>query len=214
MSRACVASLFALAIALVAWPSSARAQQDLMDNLMLLGRSETLRLPGVERVEEHPAAKNPPSLHARMLEDAGFHRPLESRLHPMESFSLEPKPSLLEEEAERAIRSADRPLPRLPEPAGDAASAPAIPGIDDPGPADGLTLEAAIERLVRSNRTLVTLYHEIPQAQADTVTAGLLGNPLIFSGANRVPYGRWTGQPGAREYPIIISCLLDLSGRR
>src|SRR4051794_26406332 len=119
MSRATAGSLLALAITAVIRPSPVCAQhQDLIDNLMLLGRSETLRLPGVERVEERPEAKNPPSLHARMLEDIGFHRPLESRIHPMESFSLEPKPSLIEEAGEQAMEAGHLPMPRLPEPTG------------------------------------------------------------------------------------------------
>ena len=65
-----------------------------------------------------------------------------------------------------------------------------------------------------TNRALQTLQHEIPQSRADTLTAGLLGNPIIFWGASGTPYGRFSDQPGFREYPIIVSYLLDLTGRR
>jgi cobalt-zinc-cadmium efflux system outer membrane protein len=223
MSRAVAGFLLTLAVSVVAWPSPACAQQDLIDNIMLLGRAETLRLPGVERVEDRPAEKNPPSLHSRMLEEEAFHRPLESRLHPVEAYSLEPKHSLLEEAQESLSPDRGPSLPRLPEPSrigpgpeppGAAARASGIPDLDDPGPSDGLTLDAAIERLIHSNRALQTLRHEIPQARADTLTAGLLGNPIVFWGASGTPYGRFSDQPGFREYPIIVSYLLDLTGRR
>jgi cobalt-zinc-cadmium efflux system outer membrane protein len=222
MNRAVAGSLLILAAAVI-WPSAAHAQQDLIDNMMLLGRAETLRLPGVERVEEHPAAKNPPALHSRMLEEEAFHRPLESRLHPVEAYSLEPKHSLLDEARKRLAEDRagtkaqqPEPLPTGParEPPGAAGRDSGIPDLDDPGPIDGLTLEAAIERMIRTNRALQTLQHEIPQARADTLTAGLRGNPLVFWGASGTPYGRFSDRPGFREYPIIVSYLVDLTGRR
>src|SRR3954447_19182596 len=213
MSRAAAGSVVTWAIAAIAWTTPARAQQDVLDIMMLLGRSETLRLPGVERVEERPEEKNPPSLHSRMIEGTVFHRPLESRLHPVESYTLEPRPSTLEEAAERSVEGPAPSMPRLPEPVGtgpnpeppEAASrATGLPDLGLSGPPDGLTLDAAIERLVHENRALRTLQHEIPQARADTLTAGLRGNPIVFSGASSIPYGRFSDQPGVRQYPIII----------
>src|SRR3954464_14434567 len=118
MSRAVVGFVLTWAIATFAWTIPAHAQQDVLDIMMLLGRSETLRLPGVERVEERPEEKNPPSLHSRMIEGTVFHRPLESRLHPVESYTLEPKPSTLEEAAEQSMERPAPSMPRLPEPLG------------------------------------------------------------------------------------------------
>src|SRR3954452_2666923 len=115
MRRATAGFVLTWAIAAIAWTTPARAQQDVLDIMMLLGRSETLRLPGVERVEERPEEKNPPSLHARMLKEAAFPRPQESRLHPVEAYSLEPKPSLLEEAQEALSPDRGPSLPRLPE---------------------------------------------------------------------------------------------------
>jgi cobalt-zinc-cadmium efflux system outer membrane protein len=75
-----------------------------------------------------------------------------------------------------------RSRPRVPDPS----------DLDDPGPPGGLTLGAAIDRLIHSNRDLSTKYHEIPQAQADILTAGLRSNPIIFWSAGGTPYGRWS----------------------
>src|SRR4051812_47793723 len=111
MSRTVAGFVLIQALAAIAWTTPARAQQDVLDIMMLLGRSETLRLPGVERVEERPEEKNPPSLHSRMIEGTVFHRPLESRLHPVESYTLEPKPSTLEEAAEQSMEAALRNTP-------------------------------------------------------------------------------------------------------
>src|SRR5262245_40555286 len=44
------------------------------------------------------------------------------------------------------------------------------------GPADGLTLDQAIERLVRENYDLRSKLMEIPQARADVLTASLRAN--------------------------------------
>jgi cobalt-zinc-cadmium efflux system outer membrane protein len=95
----------------------------------------------------------------------------------------------------------------------------AIPaGPDEAGPPDGLTLDTAIERLVRENLDLRAKYHEIPKAQADVVTAGLRANPLLFFDAQRVPYGGSGGagrgrpaEPIGTEYDLNINHPLDLN---
>jgi cobalt-zinc-cadmium efflux system outer membrane protein len=98
----------------------------------------------------------------------------------------------------------------------------AIPaGGDDEGPPNGLTLDAAIERLLQANLDLRAKYHEIPKAQADILTAGLRANPLLFFDAQRVPYGGSGGggrgggssvQNGT-EYDLNINHPLDLNGK-
>lgn len=94
-------------------------------------------------------------------------------------------------------------------------------GPDEEGPPEGLTIDQAIERLIRENLDLRAKFHEIPKAQADVLTSGLRANPLLFFDAQRVPYG---GNGGARrggssvqngtEYDININHPLDLNGKR
>lgn len=123
---------------------------------------------------------------------------------------------------------------QVPRPRGIAAPAPApisalpvygplaIPtGPDEDGPPDGLTLDAAIERLVGDNLDLRAKYHEIPKAQADILTAGLRANPLLFFDAQRVPYGGAGGrgrgrssEPIGTEYDLNINHPLDLNHKR
>jgi cobalt-zinc-cadmium efflux system outer membrane protein len=69
-------------------------------------------------------------------------------------------------------------------------------------------------QLLRGNQDLRTKYHEIPQAEADILTAGLRSNPIIFWDAGGTPYGRFSNQPGARSYPLLITYRLDFTGRR
>lgn len=93
------------------------------------------------------------------------------------------------------------------------------PGGDDEGPPNGLTLDAAIERLIQANLDLRAKFHEIPKAQADVLTAGLRANPLLFFDAQRVPYGGSGGrgqssQPIGTEYDLNINHPLDLNGKR
>ena len=61
------------------------------------------------------------------------------------------------------------------------------PGPVGEGPADGLTLDQAIERLIRSNLDLCSKSFEIPQAEADVLTAGLRANPILYSDVQCCP---------------------------
>lgn len=93
----------------------------------------------------------------------------------------------------------------------------AIPtGGDDEGPPGGLTLDAAIERLIRENLTLRSQFLEIPQAQADVLTASLRANPILYADAQLIPYGGYSQKRsgGPTQYDINISHPLDLSGKR
>jgi cobalt-zinc-cadmium efflux system outer membrane protein len=109
-------------------------------------------------------------------------------------------------------------LPARVEPAEPAPGVlPGLPVLpDDEGPADGLTLDAAIERLVRENLDLRTQFYELPQAQADILTASLRSNPLIYADAVAVPYGSFSPRrPGGQtQYDVSITQPLDLSGKR
>ena len=98
----------------------------------------------------------------------------------------------------------------------------AVPaGPDEEGPPDGLTVDLAIERLIRENLDLRAKFHEIPKAQADVLTSGLRANPLLFFDAQRVPYGSNGGGRGGgssvqngTEYDINFNHPLDLNGKR
>lgn len=84
------------------------------------------------------------------------------------------------------------------------------------GPPDGLTLDEAIDRLVRNNLDLRARYFEIPQAQADILTASLRANPIFYADSQLVPYSSYTRErPGGQtQYDVNVSIPLDISGKR
>jgi cobalt-zinc-cadmium efflux system outer membrane protein len=91
---------------------------------------------------------------------------------------------------------------------------PAVAG--DDGPPDGLTLDAAIDRLSRENLLLRADAWQIPQARADVLQAGLRANPLVYTDAQLVPYGRYTrDRPGGPlQYDLNVTHPVDYSGKR
>lgn len=101
-----------------------------------------------------------------------------------------------------------------------AASPGALPeGKDreDEGPADGLTLDAAIARLLAANLDLQALKEELPQAEADVLTAGLRANPLLYADTQFIPYG--ANNPSRRpigptQYDVMITYPIDVSLKR
>jgi cobalt-zinc-cadmium efflux system outer membrane protein len=84
------------------------------------------------------------------------------------------------------------------------------------GPPDGLTLDGALQRLVRANLELRSKFLEIPQAQADILTAGLRANPLLSADVQQVPYGRFSEQRpgGPTQYDVNLTYPLDLNHKR
>ena len=89
-------------------------------------------------------------------------------------------------------------------------------GGGEEGPAAGLTLDAAIEMLVRENLELRTQFMELPQAQADVLTVSLRSNPLLYWDATAVPCGTYSPQrPGGQtQYDISVTQPLYLSRKR
>jgi cobalt-zinc-cadmium efflux system outer membrane protein len=89
-------------------------------------------------------------------------------------------------------------------------------GEEAEGPPDGLSLDQAIELLVRNNLDLRAKNFELPQADADILTAGLRANPIFYADAQLVPYGQYTrDRPGGQtQYDVNISYPLDLSRKR
>jgi cobalt-zinc-cadmium efflux system outer membrane protein len=87
---------------------------------------------------------------------------------------------------------------------------------DTEGPPGAMTLDQAIELLVRRNLDLRAAAFEIPQAQADILTASLRANPVFYADVQQVPYGNFSNaRPGGQtQYDVNISIPLDLSGKR
>lgn len=90
-----------------------------------------------------------------------------------------------------------------------------VPTQEEEGPPDGLTLDMAIERLARENYDLRTKFQEIPKAQADILSAGLRGNPLVFGSADQVPYGNYSPQrPGENAFGVTVIQPFDANHKR
>ena len=90
-----------------------------------------------------------------------------------------------------------------------------VPSDVDEGPTDGLTLDVAIETLMRQSFDLNTKFQEIPKADADILSAGLRGNPLVFASADENPYGRYSPQrPGENGYGVTIIQPIDANNKR
>ncbi len=110
----------------------------------------------------------------------------------------------------------------LPGPPAAAAAQPP-PGflldtgvIDDRGPPDGLTLDEAIERMMHANLDIRALRHELTQADADVLTAGLRTNPMVYMDTQFIPYGSFSNsRPGGpTQYDLNITLPLDVSQKR
>ncbi|HEY7155956.1 MAG TPA: TolC family protein [Gemmataceae bacterium] len=108
------------------------------------------------------------------------------------------------------------PVPSLPPANLPLFGVLALPGLEDAGPPDGLTLDAALQRLVNANLDLRGRFLEIPQARADILTASLYANPLLFFDTQLIPYGSYSLQrPGGQtQYDLNVSHPIDLSGKR
>jgi cobalt-zinc-cadmium efflux system outer membrane protein len=83
---------------------------------------------------------------------------------------------------------------------------------EEEGPPDGLTLDAAIERMVRNNLQLLSLRYEIPMAQADVLTASLRNDPIFYADSQLVPYGHYSNQrPGGQtQYDVNVTQPIDV----
>ncbi|MDR3621150.1 MAG: TolC family protein [Paludisphaera borealis] len=110
------------------------------------------------------------------------------------------------------------PLPGVAPP--EPSDGPPVGDISDlvnqDGPADGLTLDAALDRLKTANLDVLALKYELPQAQADILTAGLRANPLLYFDTQFIPYGTFnTRLPGGpTQYDVNITYPLDVSHKR
>jgi cobalt-zinc-cadmium efflux system outer membrane protein len=87
---------------------------------------------------------------------------------------------------------------------------------DDEGPENGVTLDAAIDRMMADNIDVRALRQELTQADADILTAGLRTNPLIYLDSQFIPYGSYTDATpgGPTQYDVNITYPLDVSRKR
>ena len=92
----------------------------------------------------------------------------------------------------------------------------ALPTEGDEGPADGLTFDQALDRMIGLNLELTAKRFEIPLAQADILTASLRANPILYADAQLIPYGNFTRQsPGGQtQYDLNVSYPLDVTHKR
>jgi cobalt-zinc-cadmium efflux system outer membrane protein len=119
--------------------------------------------------------------------------------------------------AQRAPRFPQARPPQAPVP--PVMAAPIVDVIELPrgdyeGPENGLTLDQAVDRLVRENHDLRSKFYEIPQADADVLSAGLRANPIVFGSGDSVPYGSYSPtRPGANDYTVVVVQPIDANGK-
>jgi cobalt-zinc-cadmium efflux system outer membrane protein len=89
-------------------------------------------------------------------------------------------------------------------------------GPQDDGPANGLTIGQALDLYVHQNLDLRALALEIPQSQADVLTASLRANPILYADSQLIPYGVFSrARPaGPTQYDLNISHPIDYSHKR
>ncbi len=89
---------------------------------------------------------------------------------------------------------------------------------DEDGPADGLTLEAAIDITLSRSRDLRSKYYEIPQAKADILQASLRANPVFYQDGQLLAYPGYhfsrSVPGGPSQYDTNITFLLDVTRQR
>jgi outer membrane protein, heavy metal efflux system len=114
-------------------------------------------------------------------------------------------------------------IQRISQPAPlDAANVPKYGELELPlqeeeeGPTDGLTLDAAINQLIKNNLNLLALKFEIPMADADILTASLRNNPIFYADTQLVPYGHFSNQrPGGQtQYDVNVTQPIDVWRKR
>jgi outer membrane protein, heavy metal efflux system len=89
--------------------------------------------------------------------------------------------------------------------------------IEDEGPPSGLTLDQAIDRLVQASITLRARSLDIPQAQADVLTAGMHANPVVYFDGQLIPYRPYnavSNPGGPTQYDLNFAYPVDLTGKR
>jgi len=80
----------------------------------------------------------------------------------------------------------------------------------------GITLDEAVQIMLRNNLDLKVQYSEICQAEADVTTASLRANPIVYMDSQQIPYGSFapSNASGPIQYDVNIVHPLDVSGKR
>src|SRR5262249_14878629 len=90
-----------------------------------------------------------------------------------------------------------------------------LAGAEPAGSPDRLTIDQAIDRVLRLNLELRAQAREISKARADVLTAGLRSNPLVYADSSHVPYGSFQGTSGGpTQYDLNITHPIDLNQKR
>lgn len=179
-------------------PAGAQLIASLADDLIIL----TYKLRGreVTRTHQH-LGPGPGSMESVFSEIPGAPRPIPG----------EPPSSMTPGQANITPPPA---LPEVPMPT-PIYGVLEIPAIADEGPPDGMTLDQAIERLIRDNPDLRTRFRELPKAQADIVSAGLRNNPFLFGDVSSIPYQAYSQQrPGEVSYGVTVIQPWDVNKKR
>jgi outer membrane protein, heavy metal efflux system len=187
--------LLATTLSLVVRPAHAQISQ-LADDLVIL--SNRLRAKEDAKTHQH-LGPGPGSMESLFPIVPGARRPIPG----------EPSSSMTPGQAAIAP-----PLTQAPAPT-PLYGALEVPSTMEEGPANGLTLDQAIERLVQENPDLRTRFQELPKAQADILSAGLRNNPFVFGNVGNVPYGSYSPQrPGGVNYEVTVIQSWDVNQKR
>jgi cobalt-zinc-cadmium efflux system outer membrane protein len=93
-----------------------------------------------------------------------------------------------------------------------------LPTTDDDGPADGLTLEQAVDVALARNLDLRQKYIEIPMARADILQASLRANPVFYQDGQLLQYQRGEfnrSRPGGpQQFDTNVTYPVDISQKR
>jgi cobalt-zinc-cadmium efflux system outer membrane protein len=142
-------------------------------------------------------------------------RPIGGRAGP--SVSRAPVGGLNPPGVPRPTLQPERLRPATLEPAslptyGELDLPPALPPRDQ----GALSLDTAIELLLRQNLRLIALRYEIPMAQADVLTAGLRANPIFYADTQLQPYGQYSDRRpgGPPQYDINLTLPIDVTRKR
>jgi cobalt-zinc-cadmium efflux system outer membrane protein len=82
--------------------------------------------------------------------------------------------------------------------------------------AEGLTYEKAVDEGLHQNLDLMAAQYNVPLAEADELTAGLLNNPSFLADTIFEPFGKnWnqTSAGGPRQFDMGLSYPFDFSGK-
>jgi cobalt-zinc-cadmium efflux system outer membrane protein len=101
-----------------------------------------------------------------------------------------------------------------------AQQVPAYGDLDLPGelegPPQGMTIDQAIEILIKHNLDLIAFRMEVPMAEADILTASLRANPIFYADTQLIPYGHYSFlRPGGPpQSDVNVTYPLDITFKR